>query len=30
MFYFQCAEGVEFDGAPEGVAEWENNPACEA
>ncbi|XP_060552189.1 uncharacterized protein LOC132713567 [Ruditapes philippinarum] len=25
----ECAENVEFVGAPEGVAEWENNPACE-
>ncbi|XP_045199151.2 uncharacterized protein LOC123553515 [Mercenaria mercenaria] len=24
----KCEEGVEFIGAPEGVAEWENNPAC--
>ena len=29
MFFPQCAEGVEFTGVPEGVAEWENNPACE-
>jgi hypothetical protein len=27
--HFQCEENVEFVGAPEGVAEWENNPACE-
>ncbi|KAL4237751.1 hypothetical protein ACF0H5_002463 [Mactra antiquata] len=25
----ECAEGEEFTGAPEGVSEWENNPACE-
>lgn len=26
---FQCEEGVEYAGAPEGVDEWVNNPACE-
>lgn len=29
MLFLQCEEGVEFTGVPEGVAEWENNPACE-